>query len=155
MLPAQYKDRELDDCILATAYAELQGDPSSDIPWLMWLLENPDSPCCLPGSIGLYNHDCMHLILNQGFTSDNEAFVVGFSMGNDLRTNWLHLAIIKIVSVWIYPQKYRWEPDNVKAFDRGIALGQKTKLKNLNLAMPIEWNDQTLREIRTQLELEI
>lgn len=145
---------ELDDCKLAVAYQKLKGDPPTDIPFLMWLLENPDSPFALPGNIGLYNHDCMHLILQQGFTSDNEAYVVGFSMGNDTRTNWIHAVIIKIASVYIYPPKYRWEASNVAAFERGLKLGKITKMKNLNQVMPEEWNHQTVREIRSELGLE-
>jgi hypothetical protein len=144
---------ELDDLTLAVAYESLQGDPQSDIPALMWLLENPDSPCALPGSIGLYDHDCLHLILQQGFSSENEAYVVGFSMGNDVRTNWLHLLIIKVASVYIYPQKYRWQAANVAAFERGIAVGKRTQIKNLNRFMPSEWNHKTVREIRAELGL--
>jgi hypothetical protein len=150
MLSTEYP-QELDSWTLAAACQELQGDPATDIPWLMWLLENPDSPFALPGSIGLYNHDCMHLILKQGFSSENEAYVVGFSMGNDVRTNSLHLWVIQTASVWLYPKKYRWHPANVAAFDRGLKLGRATKMKNLNQVMPEVWQHKTLPEIRCEL----
>jgi hypothetical protein len=152
MLPIQHPS-ELDDSMLTVAYENLQGDPQSDIPALMWLLENPNSPLALPGSISLYNHDCMHLILQQGFSAENEAYVVGFSMGNDLRTKWWHLMIIKVVSLYVYPKKYRWQASNVVAFERGVKTGQQTKVKNLNQCMPIEWNHKTVREIRSELGL--
>jgi hypothetical protein len=153
MLPDRHL-AELDDCKLAVAYQKVKGDPATDIPFLMWLLENPDSKFALPGNIGLYNHDCMHLILQQGFTSDNEAYVVGFSMGNDTRTNWIHTTIIKIVSVFVYPKKYRWQRSNVAAFERGLAVGKMTEMKNLNQEMPEDWNRKTVREIRAELGLE-
>lgn len=50
----------------------------------MWLLENPDSPLPFAGKIDLYRHDCLHLLLERGLSVEDEAFVVGFTMGNDL-----------------------------------------------------------------------
>ena len=153
MLTTEYP-QELDNWTLAAACEELKGDPATDIPFLMWLLENPDSPFALPGNIGLYNHDCMHLILKQGFSSENEAYVVGFSMGNDVRTNWLHQWAIKISSVWLYPKKYRWHPSNVTAFEQGLKVGRATKIKNLNRSIPETWHNKILPEIRDELGLE-
>lgn len=154
MLTTEYP-QELDNWTLSAACEELKGDPATDIPFLMWLLENPDSPLALPGNIGLYNHDCMHLILKQGFSSENEAFVVGFSMGNDVRTNWLHQWMIKTSSVWLYPKKYRWHHSNVAAFEQGLKVGRATKIKNLNRSIPDAWNNKRLPEIRDELGLEI
>lgn len=152
MLTTEYP-QELDCWTLGAACEELKGDPATDIPWLMWLLENPDSPLALPGNIGLYNHDCMHLILKQGFSSENEAYVVGFSMGNDSRSNAIYEWIIKVASVWVYPKKYRWQPSNVAAFEQGLKVGKATSPKNLNLSIPAEWHDKTMPEIRAELGL--
>jgi hypothetical protein len=154
MLTTEYP-QALDNWTLSAACEELKGDPATDIPFLMWLLENPDSPFALPGNIGLYNHDCMHLILKQGFSSENEAYVVGFSMGNDVRTKWLHQWAIKISSVWLYPKKYRWQQSNVAAFDRGLKVGKATNPKNLNQSIPESWHHKTLPEIRAELGLSI
>lgn len=151
---AEYS-RKLDDCTLCIAYQDLPGDPPQDIPFLVWLLENPDSPCSLPGNISLKNHDRLHCILNQGFSSENEAYVVGFSMGNDVRANWIHLITIKIAAFLFYPKKYRFKYVDMKAFDRGVQLGRSTEIKNLNQGIPPEWECKTLREIRRDLNLEI
>ena len=72
--------------ILREALQSMGGDPPSSIPFLLWLLENPDSPIALPGKIDLYRHDCLHLLLDRGFSLYDEAFVVGFTMGNDVQT---------------------------------------------------------------------
>jgi hypothetical protein len=152
MLTTEYP-QELDSWTLAAACEELKGDPATDIPWLMWVLENPDSPFALPGNIGLYNHDCMHLILKQGFSSENEAYVVGFSMGNDSRSNVIYEWVIKVASVWLYPQKYRWQQSNVAAFEQGLKLGKATSPKNLNLSIPAAWHNKILPEIRAELGL--
>ncbi len=66
---------------LEAAIREINGDPASSIPFLVWLLENLASPIALPGKIDLYCHDCLHVLLNKGFSLEDEAFVVGFTMG--------------------------------------------------------------------------
>ncbi len=93
---------------LRDALAAMQGDASDSIPFLVRLLENPASPMALPGMIDLYRHDCLHLLLGRGFSLHDEAFVVGFTMGNDLRTRPIHLAIFKICSLLFYPRPYRF-----------------------------------------------
>jgi hypothetical protein len=71
MLWHNYPDH-LDTFTLKDAYETLEGDPPSKIPFIVWLLENPKSPLALPGCIDLYNHDCIHLLLKQGFTYDGK-----------------------------------------------------------------------------------
>ena len=58
----------------------------SDIPWLVWLMENPKSPLHLHGASNLNDHDYVHVLLNKGQANNDEAFVIGFTMGNDDRT---------------------------------------------------------------------
>ena len=147
--------KKLDNYTLAAAYENLQGDPPQAIPFLVWLLENPDSPCSLPGNISLANHDRLHSILDRGFCSESEAYIVGFSMGTDVRTNWLHIIILKVAALFFYPAKYRFKHNDVDAFDRGFQLGKSLKIKNLNRKMPSDWDSKTLRQIRAELSLEI
>jgi hypothetical protein len=82
--------------------------------------------------IDLYRHDCLHLLLARGFSLHDEAFVVGFTMGNDLRTNGLHLAIFKFCSMLFYPRSYRFNRSHLPCFDAGVALGRKARLRNIN-----------------------
>lgn len=71
---------------LGEAYQALSGSSPSDIPFLSELLENPDSPIALRCKIYLEDHDCLHLLLNRGLSLEDEAFIIGFTMGNDLKT---------------------------------------------------------------------
>ena len=73
----------------------VNGHKPEEIPWIIRLLENPASIVALPGKITLYNHDCLHILLEKELTLTGEAFVIGFTMGNDLKTNWFHLLIYK------------------------------------------------------------
>jgi len=117
---------------LGDSLAAMKGDSSNAIPFVVRLLENPASPVALPGMIDLYRHDCLHLLLGRGFSLHDEAFVVGFTMGNDLRTNALHLAIFKFCSLRLYPRPYRFDRSHLPSFDEGLALGRKARLRNIN-----------------------
>jgi len=117
---------------LVDAIAAMKGDPSDAIPFVVRLLENPASPLALPGMIDLYRHDCLHLLLGRGFSLHDEAFVVGFTMGNDLRTNGLHLFIFKVCSLLLYPRPYRFDPSHLPSFDAGVAMGRKARVRNIN-----------------------
>ena len=61
-----------------------------DISWLVWLIENPKSPFHLHGAVTLRDHDHIHVLLGRGQANDDEAFVIGFTMGNDGNQNYLN-----------------------------------------------------------------
>jgi hypothetical protein len=145
----------LDNYSLENAYQSLQGDPPGKIPFMVWLLENPASPCALPGKIDLFGHDCIHLLLKQGFDSSNEAFVVGFTMGNDVRTTYWHLLLFKIMALVFYPAQYRLTWAEIKLFDRGVTLGRQLTRRNLNTWCWSDYYGQTLAEVRSTIGLQI
>jgi hypothetical protein len=147
--------KNLDDATLAAAYQSLQGDAPSEIPTIVWLLENPASPLALPGNIDLFGHDCIHLLLKKGFTSANEAYVVGFTMGNDLRTTDLHFAFFKFASLFLYPPKYRLNLEEISILERGFKKGRSTTVKNLNQIDLEQWSEKTLGEVRKEIKLDI
>ncbi len=147
--------KNLEDSTLAAAYQSLQGDAPSEIPKIVWLLENPASPVALPGNIDLFGHDCIHLLLKKGFTSASEAYVVGFTMGNDLRTTNLHFAFFKFASLFLYPPKYRLTIAEISILEKGFKKGRSTPVKNLNQIDLEQWSDKTLSELRKEIELEI
>ncbi|MDJ0631673.1 MAG: hypothetical protein QNJ34_00635 [Xenococcaceae cyanobacterium MO_188.B29] len=111
---------------------KINGDEQSDIPFLVWLLENPDSIFPLPGKINLYNHDCLHILLDRDISVLDEAFVVGFTMGSDVKTNRFHLAVFKFLSSVFYPKQYKFNREQFKLFDIAFNYGRKLKIKNLN-----------------------
>lgn len=139
---------------LRDAIAAMQGDPPLSIPFLIRLLENPASPVALPGNIDLYGHDCLHILLGRGFSLYDEAFVVGFTMGNDVRTQKLHVDILKFCSARFYPSTYRFNCNHLKAFDLGAAYGQAIKTRNLNQMDFRPYEDQPLDQVRKQFGID-
>lgn len=67
----------------SSVYQEINLDNQTDIPLIIKLLENPASPIALLGKISLQNHDCLHIILDISVSPSDEAFIIGFTMGND------------------------------------------------------------------------
>jgi hypothetical protein len=77
----------------------------SAIPLIIRLFENPSSPIALPGKISLHNHDCLHIILGLGVSPAEEAFIIGFTMGNDDRTKIWHVRLFKFIARFVYSSK--------------------------------------------------
>lgn len=140
---------------LKDALRKFGGDKQSEIPFVVRLIENPQSPIALPGKIDLYNHDCLHIILGLGTSIEAEAFTVGFTMGNDIKTNWLHLQIFKFISRWFYPKAYKFYQWHMKEFDAGVDFGRVFKYKNLNAIDFHFCEKKSVLEIRQMLEIDL
>ena len=123
-----------------------------DISWLVWLIENPKSPFHLHGATTLHDHDHIHVLLRRGQANDDEAFVIGFTMGNDDRTKSWEEKLFKFISRWLYPKSERFTKKQLKTFDSGFKYG-RSKLNLYQRIGEMDWTkiDKgiTLRELRT------
>ena len=110
-----------------------------DISWLVWLIENPKSPFHLHGAATLHDHDHIHVLLRRGQANDDEAFVIGFTMGNDDRTKSWESKLFKFISRWLYPKGERFTKKQLKIFDSGFKYGQ-SKLNLYKRIGEFDWN---------------
>lgn len=124
------------------------------IPFSIWLIENPDSPISLPGSIHLKNHDCIHILLNRGISIFDEAFIVGYTMGNCENIKNIHVSTYKVLSKLLYPQDYKFGSIHLKVFDLGFMYGQKVHSKNIHLVDFGRFKHQPIKEIRVSLGID-
>ncbi len=134
---------------LSDAYRQFVLDMQADIPFLIWLLENPKSALALPGNVDLYGHDCIHLLLNRGKSNFDEAFVIGFTMGNASDAKERHLKIFHTFATKFYPPMYRFNRYHMKSFDLGVRYGQglcHKDINNVNFKLYGETTIQTLRD---------
>lgn len=134
---------------LSDAYHQFVLDMQADIPFLIWLLENPKSALALPGKVDLYGHDCIHLLLNRGKSNFDEAFVIGFTMGNASDAKEHHLKIFHTFATKFYPPMYRFNRYHMKSFELGVRYGQKIchkDINNVNFKLYGETKIQTLRD---------
>lgn len=136
---------------LSEAYNAIGGDSQSTVPFIIWLLENPASPLALPGKITLHNHDCIHLLLGRGFSLEDEAFVIGFTMGNDTKTKNFHLILFQLFSMYFYPKEARFNYECYQSFYTGFVYGKNLPVKNLN---QFDWHQlyhKKIAEIRADM----
>lgn len=146
-------DRYIDPncCTLHDAVQQLSIDDQANVPFIVWLVENPHSPIALPGKIDLYRHDCLHAILNRGHSLPDEAFIRGFTMGNSTPTNRLHQLLFKFISSTIYPKKYRFSWKHFQHFDTGFIYGRSMPVKDLNQLDFSAYQNHTVSQMRQQL----
>ena len=111
----------------------------SEVPWLIWLMENPKSPIHLHGASALNDHDYVHIILDKGQANDDEAFVIGFTMGNDDRTKSWEVKLYKFISRWLYPKAEQFNKNQLKIFDSGFKYGQ-SKLNLYKRIGEFDWD---------------
>ena len=77
------------DTDVMTLREVLQTMPASDatsVPEIIKKYENPESPHALPGAISLARHDCIHVLLGRGLHVQDEAFIIGATMGTTIMT---------------------------------------------------------------------
>lgn len=125
-------------------------DPT-DIPWLVRLFENPASPIAFPGAIQLARHDALHVLLGRGLRNQDEAFVIGFTMGTcDPIHSW-QIRAFRWLITHVYPAPYQFCTQELIAFDLGFNFGQNLPARNLG-DYPFErYAECTLDELRRRL----
>jgi len=128
-------------------------DSATSIPWLVRLLENYKSPFALPGKISLFNHDCLHILLGRDRSPKSEAYIIGFTMGNDLKCKQIDLWIFKLFSLFLYPQKYQLSGSDLEAFDQGVVAGRNLEIKNLNQINFYHLQDYSVSDLRKKFHL--
>lgn len=127
-----------DHLTLREVYDTLPGFPASKVPEIVRKYENPDSPVAFPGAVSLLRHDLVHILLGRGLLDQDEAFVIGFTMGTakDELTE-KHVGTMKAVFQAAYPEPYRIAEEDLIAFDLGVRTGREMGMKDL-YKYPIE-----------------
>ncbi len=120
-----------DTLTLREVYDSLPGYSQSDINWLVRALENPKSPFALTGAIDLFGHDCVHVLLGRGLLAQDEAFVIGFTMGTSKRLSSWQRNFFKFATQHLYPKEYRFDDNDLKVFDLGVECGIKSPCKEI------------------------
>lgn len=140
---------------LQTIRNTLPGDEPNQINFLVKLFENPKSPIAFSGAINLERHDCVHIMLGRGLLPQDEAFVIGYTMGTSPDISSFESWAFKIISEYIYPEPYNLTKEDLIAYDLGIATGKAsggTAIYNF----PFEDHyTKTIASLRKQLNIDI
>ena len=144
------------DQTLGEVLETLPGANPEEIGLLVRLLENPKSPLALTGAVTLLRHDCIHILLGRGLLPQDEAFVIGFTMGTakeDLSP--LEVFVFKKIARYLYPTNYRLSDKNLVAYNLGIKAGRQCKAFKIYQHPLEEWKEKKLQFIRNILGIDV
>ncbi|MCU0718397.1 MAG: hypothetical protein MUC83_01740 [Pirellula sp.] len=127
---------------------------ASKIPWIIKLLENPESPFRFRGAVSLGDHDVLHVLLGRGLQDQDEAFVIGFAMGTAKKSSPIQRRILRFVLGRVYPEPYRIPGSLLPAFDLGFACGRETGTKDLYKLRLDSLLGKTVRQARIECGLD-
>ncbi|ASP35086.1 hypothetical protein [Labrenzia sp. VG12] len=114
-----------DHLTLEEVLRSLPAAPPDAIPRIIRLIENPSSPVALPGAITLARHDAVHVLLGRGLTTQDEAFVIGFTMGATQRLRTWQEKVFEFASVRLYPHPYAFSHEDLVSWRLGVAEGRQ------------------------------
>ncbi|MEL7027094.1 MAG: hypothetical protein AAGO57_07705 [Pseudomonadota bacterium] len=147
---------DTDDMTLAAVLATMPAAEAADVPEIIRKYENPESPDALPGAISLERHDCLHVILGRGLHVQDEAFIIGATMGAASDINDDHVETFIRVSTTEYPKHWRFKDEHIGSYRLGIGFAQDN-LHDADLHLtPFEdepWQSMTVGEVRKRLGL--
>ena len=143
-----------DSRTLREVLAELPAAPATAIPWIVRLFENPAGWLRLHGAIHLKDHDMIHVLLGRGLLDQDEAFVIGFTMGSTKAVSWAERAWFRFVVSRLYPEPYRISQRMLAAYDLGLEAGQELDVKDLHCVLRDDMLDRPLGAVRRELGID-
>jgi hypothetical protein len=111
---------------------DLNQSNNPDQPLFIKVLERPNRFISLPFQIDLFTHDCIHVLLGIGTYMHDEAFLIGFTMGNSQGINYFGKEIYKFLTHNLYPKEYGLTRKELVIFDRGYQYGKSISQKGLD-----------------------
>lgn len=138
---------------LGELYGCLPGDPAATVPWYVRLLENPQSPVALAGAVDLFTHDCIHLVLGRGLLPQDEAFVLGFTMGTSGRCRAWQAHLLGFCARHVYRGSYRFSDLDLEVFHYAVAAGRASQVVPLDVVDFAALLEQPLATVRERVGL--
>ena len=139
---------ENDHLTLREVLATLPAAPPAAIPWVVRLFENPQGWLRMHGAADLATHDRIHVVLGSGLLAQDEAFVIGFTMGTTKAVSRLERWFFKCAVSHLYPDPYRIPWPILAAYDLGLEAGRRMGAQDIHLALGDDMLDQPLGEVR-------
>lgn len=137
-----------DQVTLGALLDTLPGLSAASTPAEISDLENPSSPRALPGAVTLARHDVIHALVGRALMDQDEAFVIGFTMGNATEYRDKDGETIKAAFSDRYPEPFRISGEKLLAFDLGVAAGRAVPVKDIAELSIETMTDKTLGELR-------
>ncbi|MCB2081529.1 MAG: hypothetical protein H6908_01040 [Hyphomicrobiales bacterium] len=120
-----------DDQTLRDVYTSLPGVGAQEVSMLVRLFENPASPIAFKGAVTLERHDCIHVLIGRGLLPQDEAFVIGFTMGTSKAVSAVEAAVFKLVTKYVYPKYYRFTDHELEVYEMGLQRGHECRVEHI------------------------
>ena len=134
----------------------MPGAGPDEIDQMVRLLENPASPYALPGAVRLHHHDCIHILLGRGLLNQDEAFVIGYTMGTAKEhINEEQVQLFRLAAKLLYKPPYRMTDNDLIAFDLAFALGNKSAYRHVYNFDFDSAMDPDIGDIRKELAIDV
>ena len=123
--------------LLTKAWVEWMHKPGyivdASVHWFVWLMENPVSPISFRGATRLQQHDYIHIILDKGMDVHDEAYVIGFCMGNASckQCDW-RFKLFLWIARHLYPEGYKFDGHAEHGYHSGWDQGYKKFRRNIH-----------------------
>lgn len=122
---------ENDAKTLREIHATLPGVDPEEVSMLVRIFENPKSPFAFKGAVTLERHDCIHILLGRGLLNQDEAFVIGFTMGTSKSISAAETEVFKLVARYLYPKNYRFTDREAKVYEMGLKRGKECRVEKI------------------------
>jgi hypothetical protein len=139
---------------MAEILATLPGNPPEDIHWLIRLLERPTSPLALSGAAHLDTHDCIHIVLGRGLLPQDEAFVLGFTMGAASGVRFWEPAVLRLAARYFYPSIYKFTNKQIAIFNLGFEAAKQSACRDIHKFDFKKYENLPLGKIRAMLKID-
>lgn len=117
---------------LRTVYDTLPGSGPDEVDQMERLLNNPASPYALPRTLRLRHHNCLHILLGRGLLNQDEAFVIGYTMGTARkRSGDEQVQLFRLAAKLLYKPPYHMTDNDLTAFDLAFELGNKSDHRHI------------------------
>lgn len=135
--------------------ATLPGNKQQEISYVVKLFENPMSPFAFRGAISLARHDMVHIVLGRGLLPQDEAFVIGFTMGTSKDISTIESLLFQWITRYLYPAPYNFSDDHLQSFRLGLEAGKVSDVVEI-YEIPFEkYKKQTLSHIREKVGVKV
>ncbi|HAA10347.1 MAG TPA: hypothetical protein DCE41_01110 [Cytophagales bacterium] len=127
----------------------------NDIPWQVKWVENPAYWCSLKGSVDLFSHDCIHILLGIGNRPEEETFVIGMTMGSHPKLGKWEINIYRILSQYFYPKEYKFTRQHLDMYDIGISTARAMGIMNLSTMDFRKCKGWNLGDLRKEIKVNV
>ncbi len=137
----------------------LPGVSETDLPEAVYEFEDPNSSKALVGAVPLDRHDVIHVLLGRGLLDQDEAFVLGFTMGT-CQGGAPSEQISKMIEALTlkYPEPYRIPGQKSLAFKLGAECAESMPACKNIFDIPLEQNsfrEMKIGELRKKLGIDL